>query len=475
MATSKAKAQQQQQNLPSKTSGFLSSAFKTVQKLGDGGVKVLQQVAPNTASKLGLQTQHVVSVREAQAKFQLPEIENPQQLLRAHLPKVSQQLLGKHYSRVSGFTHMISPTLGQNVADYAFAQLNMLADQLSEVQDLLEMAKVEILSDLAADPTKAKQLSQQLREKNKMLALAQGAVSGATGMLGVAVDVPTLMTLALKTIYQTGRSYGFELSGVSEQSVVHYIFKQLDLSLMAEKQILIQAVKGFKQVLAQNEFSQIQQLLGSSNDPSPLKKWLSDEQGQMNWKWLHYLPSAQVLSKLSPVATSGLSALYSWKVVDDAGIKAELVFAQARQYLQLHPHEKLLPLDAYLKSMQTPSAPTAFVTQQPVYMNPDIQSIHVSLKSQDALATSETSTHTAEQIHEQGMAALTQKFVQPHDDVLAQQPAISAKTADLEHDMSAYESGVSEDDQSALESNTVNGAGQGAGQAAGEGDAQQKP
>ena len=40
--------------------------------------------------------------------------------------------------------------------------------------------------------------------------------------------------MALRTIYQVGRSYGFDLSKEDDQEIVQHIFRQIDLSLIAE-------------------------------------------------------------------------------------------------------------------------------------------------------------------------------------------------------------------------------------------------
>ncbi|MEK5777800.1 EcsC family protein, partial [Acinetobacter nosocomialis] len=87
--------------------------------------------------------------------------------------------------------------------------------------------------------------------------------SGATGIVGAAVDVPFSLALALRTIYQTGRAHGFELNQQQEQDIVEFVFKEIDLGLVAEKQTLLMAIKTLKNMLQTHDLSQFQQLLGS--------------------------------------------------------------------------------------------------------------------------------------------------------------------------------------------------------------------
>ncbi len=49
----------------------------------------------------------------------------------------------------------------------------------------------------------------------------------------------------------------------------------------------------------------------------------------------------------------GVVAVYSWKLVDDATDKAEIIFSGARQYLLAHPDENIDALEAYEKSTQS--------------------------------------------------------------------------------------------------------------------------
>ncbi len=58
--------------------------------------------------------------------------------------------------------------------------------------------------------------------------MIQGALSGAVGGVGAIIDVPTSLALALRSIYHTGRAYGFELN-IKDQAIVD-LFKEIDLA-----------------------------------------------------------------------------------------------------------------------------------------------------------------------------------------------------------------------------------------------------
>ncbi|MFX7106324.1 EcsC family protein, partial [Acinetobacter baumannii] len=81
-------------------------------------------------------------------------------------------------------------------------------------------AGVKRIEDLTTNPDRSQRLSHAFIEQNKLIAIAQGAFSGATGVAGAALDVPLSLLLALRTIYQTGHAHGFNLSDSTQQDIV---------------------------------------------------------------------------------------------------------------------------------------------------------------------------------------------------------------------------------------------------------------
>ncbi|MGL1814378.1 UNVERIFIED_CONTAM: EcsC family protein, partial [Serratia marcescens] len=106
---------------------------------------------------------------------------NPQQMLRQHLPKVSHHLLGRHYGRVYSVANFLSPDFQDKIADYLFDRLNDFTAQTSSLERVLEEAGVKRIEDLTTNPDRSQRLSHAFIEQNKLIAIAQGAFSGATG------------------------------------------------------------------------------------------------------------------------------------------------------------------------------------------------------------------------------------------------------------------------------------------------------
>ena len=186
------------------SAGFISSAVKVAKKLSSTGLDMLNQATPGGATKQNGQTDQN-QVIEGSARVKSPieasPDDHPQHILRDYVPKMSRQLLGRHYNRFNGVANFIPPEVSNKISDYMFECLSELSSQLSSVEAILSEAGASKLEELEKDPKRSKRLSQALAEQNKWIASVQGAVSGATGIVGAAVDVPASLALALRTIF----------------------------------------------------------------------------------------------------------------------------------------------------------------------------------------------------------------------------------------------------------------------------------
>jgi len=86
-----------------------------------------------------------------------------------------------------------------------------MAGWLTDTKDVIRDGGVSFIEELR---TKNLALSDRLANEVHNwaigLAVVEGAGTGAFGILGVAVDVPAVITLALRTIHKTGVCYGYE-------------------------------------------------------------------------------------------------------------------------------------------------------------------------------------------------------------------------------------------------------------------------
>ena len=307
------------------------------------------------------------------------------------------------------------------MSDYLFDKINDFVSEWSSVDTLLKEVGARSLSELAKDPARSQRISMAIANQNKIIAAIQGTLTGAVGGVGAIIDVPTSLALALRSIYQTGRAHGFELN-TQDHDVVEYIFKQIDLGSIAEKQALMAAIRAFTGVMETHNVTQLQQLLGSGNDIELLKKWVANDDGSFKLSWMNNLPQWGLLSKLTPLATMGISAVYSWKLVEDATDQAEVVFSGAQNYLLQHSNVQMSVLEAYEKSVQliAQASPLLLDTEKSqdtaqqitsesatiVVENEAITQVEVKAKTAD----DEQKPQTEQDIH-QGIQTLVDKHV----------------------------------------------------------------
>lgn len=412
------------------SSGLFAQAFGVAKKLSSELQKF--QVAPIiSGAELANTSKTVEGKARFKSPFEVEKYESPQQMLRQQFPKLSHQFLGRHYTRVNSIASFVSPDLGEKASDYLFQWLNEFSSNSSLTEKILEEAGVKDIIELTKDTGRSQRLSQALIEQNKLLAAVQGAVTGATGVWGAAIDIPASIVLTLRTIYQTGRSHGFDLSEEADQEIVAFIFKEIDLSLVAEKQTLLVALKALKSMLETHDLQQFQQLLGSNNDFDLVKKWLVDEQGQFKFGWLNRVPQVSVVGKLTPVAGAVLSGFYSWRLLEDVGHKSQAIFGAARFYLNEHPNENISPLEAYYKAetLLKKAAPRLLnasgeeVKQGVISDAPKNDVISsVSIQAKD----SEVAKTPVDEKVEQGIQQLAEQHVVEHEHT-EQQPALKTE------------------------------------------------
>lgn len=416
------------------SSGLFTQAFGVAKKLSSEIQKL--QTAPKTLATGSTDSSNVIEGKaHFKSPFEIEQYESPQQMLRQQLPKLSHQLLGKHYTKVNNVATFVSPDLGEKVSDYLFQWLNEFSSNSSLTEKILEEAGVKDLAELTQDTGRSQRLSQALIEQNKLLAAAQGLITGATGVWGAAIDIPASIVLALRTIYQTGRSHGFDLSEEVDQDIVAFIFKEIDLGLVAEKQTLLLALKALQSMLDTHDLQHFQQLLGSNNDVELLKKWLVDADEQFKWGWLNHIPQASVIGKLTPVAGAALGGFYSWRLLEDVGHKAQSVFGAARFYLNEYPNEDISPLEAYYKAEALLRKPNSRLLNATETTTNAISSVDESKNDVITNVSVQSKDHAVKEIQtnenvEQGIQQLASEHVVKHEHT-EQQPALKEQSNEL--------------------------------------------
>lgn len=126
----------------------------------------------------------------------------------------------------------------------ALETVNRTALKLTRDDALLRRAGVAAPADLRQLPLETcDRLALSEARRAMAMAGAGGAVLGIAGAAGLVMDVPALLTLALRTIHRTGLCYGEAADGVERQRLAIGIFALASANSMDEKTTALAALE----------------------------------------------------------------------------------------------------------------------------------------------------------------------------------------------------------------------------------------
>ena len=275
------------------------------------------------------------------------DYEDIHQLFRNQFPTITKQVLGNRYNAVNKYSKFVLPNGLDSAADEVLELLAKAAMALASTERVLAETGAKSIQELQQNVDRSARASSALKEVNKIFAALQGGVSGVAGMVGAVADLPLSVLLALKTIYETGHAYGFELDNEEDQQAVYQVLVKSDLSLIAEKQVLLLGIRNFKNVLATGNYSQLQSFLDSNYSFEGFKDAITDADGQYKWGMLNALGKVKWLRFTTPILGGLVGAFYSSKMIEEVAEKADEVFSHARRYLIENPDQHIAVLEAY--------------------------------------------------------------------------------------------------------------------------------
>jgi len=119
-----------------------------------------------------------------------------------------------------------------------------LARRLSDERSILKRAGLATLEEVRAQPLEqCDRLARSVGRRALALGGSTGAVFGVAGAFGLVADVPTLLTLALRTIHRIGLCYGERPADDDERRLAIGIFALVSANSMEEKQAALAALR----------------------------------------------------------------------------------------------------------------------------------------------------------------------------------------------------------------------------------------
>ena len=132
----------------------------------------------------------------------------------------------------------------------ALRGIERTAGRVSGRRDVLRAAGVDTLDDLTALPMEAcDALATRVARRGLLLGGAGGAVFGAAGAVGLVADVPSLLTLALRTIHRTAYCYGEDWLQTPYRALPIGVFALASANSLEEKQAAWAALRDGTELL----------------------------------------------------------------------------------------------------------------------------------------------------------------------------------------------------------------------------------
>lgn len=249
---------------------------------------------------------------------------------RGRVPGLTQQLLGRRFGKVSRVAGMVIPNGAlDQIMDAVFAKAADLAADLAKPDQMLQGAGVASLAALrSGDSDRQEQLATQATEQNRILAMTEGGVTGGLGFAGKLVDLPSVLILVLRTIYQVGHSYGFELKGEAGRRLVFEVLSEVDFDALTQKEAIALGINSLAGLLGRGDTHALSLLISGGNPllARVVDKGLSMASDRLNLHQASY--RIEALARLAGVING---AVHNTMIIDQVAQTARSYFQQARR------------------------------------------------------------------------------------------------------------------------------------------------
>lgn len=128
---------------------------------------------------------------------------------------------------------------------------NWAASCLADTGDIMKDCGVERISDLKAESLElCDRLANSVHDWAIGIGIAEGGATGATGMPGLAADIPIIITLALRTVHKIGLCYGYECCNNLDRDFVLGVLSASGANSMKEKIGALTALRSIEVTIA---------------------------------------------------------------------------------------------------------------------------------------------------------------------------------------------------------------------------------
>jgi hypothetical protein len=297
---------------------WYSNTFKDritnqIKKAAESGDRMLTQLSENQRRER-LNGEPVV-LRDARDVF------------RKQLPTLTKQLFGTRLNAIGEYISPLIPIQAiETMSEHFFENAATFANSISGAQRIARRAGVDDIFELrTGDVARCDELVIGVLEESRMIAMAEGGLTGASGILGSVIDFPLALLLSLRTVYQVAHCYGFDLQGEEGRALAFEALTHSDLEILADKQGVLLTLVGMRTILESGDLRGVERLIGGGSEVAAVGGAISEFAQKLNLR-----RPALWLSRTVPVMTGAAGATYNIRLVTSVALSAQKVFRLAR-------------------------------------------------------------------------------------------------------------------------------------------------
>lgn len=193
----------------------------------------------------------VTDIISAYEKIQHSEIVKWQQ----EEPSVVAQAMNMALKPVSWVVSKAIPTKAISGALVAF---DGIAQFLTDTNDIKRDGGVNTIAELRhKDLQLSDKLANQIHNWANSVATAEGMAAGTTGLIGMVVDIPALITMSMRVIHKIGLCYGYECNTEADKKFILAIMSAAGANTVEEKVISVSTLQSMSVVISKTTWKKM--------------------------------------------------------------------------------------------------------------------------------------------------------------------------------------------------------------------------
>lgn len=230
-------------------------------------------------------------------------------------------VVSKGFSMIAKpFEFVVSKVIPQSAMEGALNAANSAGQFLADEGDICRDGNVSNIESLRHKSLEVSDsLANNVHNWAITTAAAEGGVTGATGVAGIVVDVPAILTLALRTIHKIGLCYGYRADTLEEKNFVLDILSAAGANSQKEKVSALVALQTLRTIIAKQTWKSMQNA-GEKEAMILMIKALCKQLG-VN------LTKRKALQAI-PVIGGGVGAAVNGSFMRDVGYAARRIYQQ---------------------------------------------------------------------------------------------------------------------------------------------------